>query len=242
MPDSLQIPSAARLAPHEGIYEQLRRRIILFDLLPGETLSENSLAADLGVSRTPIRDALARLQDEGCIRVYPQRGTKVSHISLERVRQAVFLTKVLEQDALAALCAAGLSEAQIKQVSDSLARQRRLYDAQQFEDLLWEDCRLHAMSFEFCNQGLSWTAIRTIDCDLLRVQFLIIRTFSYKAQMAAVSSWESNMTEHRMILDALRKRDSDAVYLLSDNHLGQIMWKADNLRRIYPEYFASGAE
>ena len=60
--------------------------------------------------------------------------------------------------------------------------------------------------------------------------------------MAAVSSWENNMTEHRMILDALRKRDSDAVCLLSDNHVGQIIWKADNLRRIYPEYFASAAE
>ena len=166
MPDSLQTQPAGRLPSLESLYERLRRRIILFDLLPGEALSENGLAADLGVSRTPIRDALARLQDEGCIQVFPQRGTKVSHISLERVRQAVFLTKVLEQDALAALCAAGLNEEQIQKARDSLARQRRLYDAQQFEELLWEDCRLHEMFFEFCGRSLAWTAIRTIDSDL----------------------------------------------------------------------------
>lgn len=226
----------------DGIYDSLRRQIVQFDLLPGQVISENALAAELGVSRTPVRNALSRLQEEGCINVYPQRGTEVSYISLERVRQAVFLNKVLEQDILTRLCAGPISDEQFSRLTDSIARQRRFYDSQQFEDLLFEDSRMHRMLFQFSGYGIGWTAINSISCDLMRIHYLLIRTYSYKVPMAAVDSWENSMTEHRMILDALRKRDTDAVCLLSDNHITQVLWKADTLRQIYPAYFQARSE
>lgn len=226
----------------DKIYSRLRRQIIEFSLLPGQVISENALAAELGVSRTPVRSALARLQEEGCINVYPQRGTEISYVSMERVRQAVFLNKVLEQDILAHLCSTPISDRQFSLLNDSIARQRRFYDTQQFENLLFEDTRMHRMFYQFGGCDIGWTAISSINCDLLRVHYLLIRTYSYKVPMAAVNSWENTMTEHRMIIDALRRRDCDAVCLLSDNHITQVLWKSDTLRQIYPAYFQSKAE
>lgn len=223
----------------EAIYDLLRKRIIQFQLLPGEVLSENSLASSLGVSRSPVRDALSRLADEGCIQVYPQRGTEVSHISMEHVRQAVFLCTVLEQDALEQLCTEGVSDDEFRQLEENLQLQRRCFDEQRPDELLEADMRLHNLLFSFCGRDIALTAIGAVNCDLLRVRFLQISTYSYKVQMAAVASWESSLTEYRMMLSALRKRDVNAVSLLSSNHISQVIWNIDNLRRIYPDYFVS---
>ena len=71
------------------LYRRLRDAILGADYKPGEPLSENALAQRFGVSRTPVRDALARLSDEGLVEVFPQRGSAVSRISADRVRQLV---------------------------------------------------------------------------------------------------------------------------------------------------------
>ena len=84
----------------DDAYRYLRRRIIDFTLLPGEFLSENALAAQMGTSRATVREAIARLAEEGCVEVFPQRGTQVNRISINRLRHAVFLRTVLEESVL----------------------------------------------------------------------------------------------------------------------------------------------
>lgn len=238
----LQVKPQSASNASETIYDLLRGRIIHFELLPGEVLSENSLASSLGVSRTPVRDALSRLAEEGCIHVYPQRGTEVSYISAERVRQAVFLCTVLEQDALEQLCTQGVSDDEFRQLEDNLRLQRRYYDQQHSEQLLEADVRLHRLLYSFCGREIALTAIGAVNCDMMRIRYLQIRTYSYRVQMAAVASWENSLTEYRMILNALKKRDVNAVSLLSSNHISEVIWNIDNLRRIYPEYFTSGTQ
>lgn len=226
-------------AARDSIYGLLRKRIVQFDLLPGETLSENTLAAELGVSRSPVRDALSRLVDEGCVVVYPQRGTQVSYISLPRVRQFVFMRTVLEKKVLEELCETGLTGEQIAEIEESLRRQRRFYETQATNELLYEDLRMHRLLYEFCGHESAWEPFDMLDCDTLRVSCLQIRTYSYKVTMAAVDSWENVLIEHRMMLDALRRRDAEAVCLLSSRHIEQIVWSGEDLRRIYPQYFES---
>lgn len=227
------------VATKETIAENLRRQIVQFALLPGELLSENTLAATLGVSRAPVRDALSRLAGQGCVIVFPQRGTQVSHISMERIQQAIFLRTTLEQSVLEEVCATGLSPAQLAQVEDSIRLQRQLLEAQADAALLDEDTRMHWLLYEFCGHQAAWAAIHNINCDLMRIRWLQIRTFSYKTSMSAVDSWENSLTEHRMMLDALRKRDTEAVCLLSNRHINQIALVSETLRRIYPQYFSA---
>src|ERR1700754_4011512 len=106
MPSSPAIPrrapsgSAERLdrdrqaAPQ--VFERLRGMIISLDLPPGSPLSRAALAGQFGVSSTPIRDALMRLEEEGLVEVFPQYATVVSRIDVRRAQQAHFLRQALE--------------------------------------------------------------------------------------------------------------------------------------------------
>src|ERR671938_632674 len=78
------------------VYATLRDAIIRAELAPGRKLSENELANWLGVSRTPIREALVRLRDERLVAIVPQYGTFVSQISPQAVSDAQFLREALE--------------------------------------------------------------------------------------------------------------------------------------------------
>jgi len=78
------------------IYESLRRKVLTLELPPGTPLSENELAAALGVSRTPIRESLILLSEEGLVQVFPQVGTFVSRVDPAKVADAQFLREAIE--------------------------------------------------------------------------------------------------------------------------------------------------
>lgn len=221
----------------DAVYERLRGQIIDFTLLPGELLSENTLAAQMQTSRTPVREAIARLACEHCVEVFPQRGTQVSRISMELVRQAVFLRLVLERDVLECLCKAGLTPEQTAELERSLAAQREYYDKQMSAALLEEDIRMHRLFYRYCGRERAWDAYTEINCDMLRVRFLQIMTYSYRSHLVSVHSWENHLTEHRLMLAALRRRDYDALRFAVQQHIASIEQDGEHLRTIYPQYF-----
>lgn len=86
------------------VYRMLLRDIVRCVTLPGQPLSEKEVAAALGVSRTPVREAFLQLAEDGLIVISPQRGTAVAKISIRQVRQAQFVREVLERAILAVDC------------------------------------------------------------------------------------------------------------------------------------------
>lgn len=221
----------------DTVYQRLRGQIIDFTLLPGELLSENALAAQMQTSRTPVREAIARLASEHCVEVFPQRGTQVSRISMELVRQAVFLRLVLERDVLECLCKAGPTPEQMAALEQSLAVQRDYYEKQMSAALLEEDTRMHRLFYRYCGRERAWDAYAEINCDMLRVRYLQIMTYSYKSHMVSVHSWENHLTEHRLLLAALRRRDYEALRFTVQQHIASIEQDGEHLRTIYPQYF-----
>lgn len=221
----------------DNIYDLLRKGIVEFDLLPGEIISENSLSTELGVSRSPLRDALSRLVEENCIVVYPQRGTQISLISISRVRQFVFMRTVLEHKIIEELCAKGTKPSQIELLYESLAKQRHYHNEQMTSELLAEDRIMHRMLYEFCGKDSVWNSFHMLSCDTQRIACLRLRTYSYHTTMTAVENWENILIEHKMIIDALHKRDARSACLIINRHISQLIWSCEDLRRIYPQYF-----
>lgn len=88
------MPKPVRTA--DRVHEEIRTSILRGEHPPGAMLSENELAAELGTSRTPVRAALARLQDEGWVTIYPQRGVLVRELSEREVREAAQVRHALE--------------------------------------------------------------------------------------------------------------------------------------------------
>src|SRR3954469_16142931 len=85
------------------VFERLREQIISLELPPASPLSRTALSGQFGVSSTPIRDALMRLDEEGLVEVYPQHATVVSRIDIKRAEQAHFLRQALEIEIVRAL-------------------------------------------------------------------------------------------------------------------------------------------
>ena len=96
---------------------------------------------------------------------------------------------------------------------------------------------MHHLFYEYCGREHAWDSISLINCDMMRIRQLQIMTYSYKVHMVAVGSWENTLTEHRMMLDCLRRRDAEAIAVMCHQHLGFITRDADHLRRLYPQYF-----
>src|SRR4051794_12191289 len=111
-----------------AVYASVREAIVSTELQPGQQISENELAAQLGVSRTPVREALARLRDDRLVEIVPQLGTFVSRISVAGVDDAQFLREALECSAVrlaADRCAAG----DLRELEALIARQEEARDA-----------------------------------------------------------------------------------------------------------------
>lgn len=107
------------------VHEILRDRILKVQLVPGTILSRASLQLEFGVSQTPVRDALMRLQEEDIVEVYPQYATVVAKIDIDHARQAQFLRLSIELEAVRRLTEEAPGET-AKELGAILARQKRL--------------------------------------------------------------------------------------------------------------------
>ncbi len=224
-----------------NIYNQLRRHILSLDIPPGERLSENNLSSQMSASRTMVREALSRLVEEGYMVVYPQRGTEVTLLDVERIRQAVFAHIVLEQAMIDDICRHGLTRQQEEQLEAVLNRQRSEMDEESPVDFLVTEQQVHYLLSTFCGREYAWEVFRTMDCDLLRLNYLQYTTFNYKIDMSSLTSREHAQVEGRLLLDHLRRRDAEAACLICANHFNTILWNAGTLREIYPQFFSGMA-
>ncbi|HUB76698.1 MAG TPA: GntR family transcriptional regulator [Solirubrobacteraceae bacterium] len=209
------------------VYAALREAIIGCELSPGQRLSENELAERLGVSRTPIREALARLRDERFVEVVPQLGTFVTRISTAAVEDAQFVRESLE-------CAAVRLAAQLAEAGDIAAleglvrRQEEVVahnDADRFAVL---DDEFHAAICEISGRGFAWEVAQRAKGHLSRVRRLSLPTPHYLSEMVA---------EHHVVLEALSRNAPDDAEAALRHHLRMVLSAVPAIRADHPEYF-----
>src|SRR5260221_5405566 len=105
------------------IYSDLRRELVSLQRRPGEAISEAQIALSFGVSRTPVREAILKLSDEGLLEIYPQSGIFVSRIPIAALPEAIIIRKALEETT-ARLAAERATSSQILTLRSVLERQR----------------------------------------------------------------------------------------------------------------------
>ena len=118
-----------RRTPIDSIYERIRKKILDSELAPGSQILEQELAVMLGVSRTPVREAVIRLQNEGLLEIVPRHGVRIVPIAVSDMREIYDVLISLEPRAAELLAARGASpkelrklEASCERMPDSLAR------------------------------------------------------------------------------------------------------------------------
>ncbi len=188
-------------------YSDLRDRIVSLALPPGAPLNEDALIRDLGVGRTPLREAIKRLALEDLVTIYPRRGTFVSEIEITDLAQIADVRLQLEGHA--AYRAAQNATADDRAEAEALARELdELQPAN--EDLMRLDARIHRFVYRCThNPYLASTLDRYLNLSL-RIWFLVIDRLPHL---------DRNVFEHRALLDAIRDGDAERARELASQHV-----------------------
>jgi DNA-binding GntR family transcriptional regulator len=228
MEAQLAVPALTRRGPARArVYATLRDAIVSASLEPGRQLSENELAAWLGVSRTPIREALQRLGEERLVAVVPQLGTFVTRISTTAVGDAQFVREALE-------CAA-IREAAVRAHDDDVAALEAIVSSQDetraaadFDRFYVLDDALHRALCDLSGHGIAWSLSQRASGHLNRVRHLSLPIPSYLGEM---------IEEHRAVVAAVSAHDPDAAEQALRHHLGMVLSSLPAIRAQHPEYF-----
>lgn len=193
----------------EQVYDYLRQQFQKHRLQPGETINMDATARMLGVSKTPLRDALIQLEMEGFVTISPRRGIYVNSLPLDEIREFYQVIGALESSALTTSFAR-LGPAGVKKM-DLLNRQmQKAIDAGDFDLFYEKNLQFHDAFIEPCgNRNLA----RILDNMKKRL-------YDFPQKRQWIKEWEeSSIREHQEIVDFLAAGDpQSAAIFLRDVH------------------------
>lgn len=203
------IANAQDQSKAERVYQELRRRIRELVLPPGAPLRKEELALELGVSRAPVSEAVARLADEALVNVYPQHGSFVAPIRANDVRESLFIRTALEIEAARRVTQAA-DPVLLSRMEHNLHCQDEALgagDLTRFYDL---DEDLHAMIFSALNAPRALRLLEAARAPLDRP-----RRLTLPQQDRAGST----LAEHRRLVDAIKSGDPEFASAAMRLHL-----------------------
>jgi GntR family transcriptional regulator, rspAB operon transcriptional repressor len=208
-------------------YAALRAAIVGAQLEPGRRLSENQLADLIGVSRTPVRDALARLRDERLVAIVPQLGTFVTFIDEEAVADAHFVREALEVGAVR-IAADHATSDDLAALHDNLGAQEHAVAADDAETFARLDDDLHRLLCDLSGREAAWRLSERTRGQLDRVRLLSLPEAGYRDQMLA---------EHRAVVAAVAAHDAPLAERELRHHLRMVLSQLPAIRAAHPEFF-----
>lgn len=202
------LPASHRLL-HAEVLDRLRELIMHGELAPGTKLNERVLCEQLGISRTPLREAIKSLASEGLVELLPNRGAIVAPLEAARLQQIFAVLEALE--ALA-------GELACRNATDEQLREIR---ALHFE-MLAHHARHELGEYFRCNQEIHTRIIEASGNEPLAQIYRSLNANARRARyMANLSQerWDQAVAEHEDILDALTRRDATRLQRLLREHL-----------------------
>lgn len=212
---------------NERTYQLLKQDIMSFALAPGEAISAAKVASRYGVSRTPAREAIVKLEKEGLVDIYPQSRTLVSRINLSRTRQEWYVRYTLE---------IGMAERFIRRVTQDTiqAMERNLRQMELARDeagrslYLTLDHGFHDIIYDTAGEFLAKEIIHTQITHYNRIRYLTDLTPPVR---------EKTILEHRQLIGAARRKDEGLFKECLKAHIGRLEQDQQLIQNQYPDYF-----
>ncbi|MDO5100284.1 MAG: GntR family transcriptional regulator [Eubacteriales bacterium] len=200
MLDDLQLEGDVYLPLRDVVFATIRDAIIKGALKPGERLREITLAKKLGVSRTPVREAIRKLELEGLVKMVPRKGAEVAEMSVKNIQDVLVIRRVLEELAVRIACRC-INEEQLAKLDEVGREFESLYGkADDLNAAAKADVHFHELIYESTNNPRLIHILSN-----LREQIYRYRLEYLKVDRAH----EVLVEEHRRILEALRERDEE---------------------------------
>jgi GntR family transcriptional regulator, rspAB operon transcriptional repressor len=212
------------------VYEVLREKILTVQLKPGESINERWLADWLGVSRTPIREAINRLSANGLIAIVPNVGTSVSLINVGRVKEFSLIRMSLES-LIVRHAAERFDEASARTLGALIEQQVATLEGPDLIENIVIDSQFHHAIAEISGLTATWAILQHAMDEILRVRHLSIRL---------LRPLREPIDEHQAILDALKTGDADLCERAMKTHLNSSFQHIAKALKHHPEYLESG--
>lgn len=211
----------------QRVYATLRESILSLSLRPGDILRKPEICEALGVSRSPVSEAVARLAVEHLVKVVPQAGTYVARLSMAEIREGAFLREALELAAVERV-ARIVSEDQLVLLRRNLRVQTALVEDGDFAGFYQTDAQMHEMILSFTGFPRVPVLADTAWVHVNRARQLIL---------PASGRVEDALAEHQAIVAALEAHDPLAAREATRLHLGKLLAFIEPLAETRPDLF-----
>ena len=205
----------------------IREAIMELNFLPGEIIRKHDICNALGVSRSPVSEALAKLRNEGLVEVVPQSGTFVSRFSLQDIKEGAFLREAIELACIEIL-ASKISEQQLIDLNRNLKLQKVLAETDDYQGFYQLDAEMHGMIMDFTGYKNLAKVTKTgwVQVDRARQLLLPVDGRLKKA-----------FQEHRAVIKALEQNDVALAREKMRTHLNQLILLLTPLEKKHPHLF-----
>jgi len=193
----------------EVIFDTLREAIIVGELKPGERLMEVKLAEKMGVSRTPVREAIRKLELEGLVEMLPRKGAHVADLSVKDIMDVLEVRSTL--DGLASsLSATRITDEEIKELKHSLTQFVNCVEKENLQGSIKKDVEFHDIIYHSSRNDKLIQISNNLREQVQRFRVIYIKDYSSSREL---------IKEHTEICNAITNRDPGAAMNYANRHI-----------------------
>ncbi|KAB3540962.1 GntR family transcriptional regulator [Alkaliphilus pronyensis] len=193
----------------EIVFENLREAILEGKLEPGQRMMEIQLAEQLGVSRTPVREAIRKLELEGLVIMVPRKGAYVADVSIKDIMEVLEIRAVLEGLA-ASLAAERMTDEELDQLEMISYKFKRSYQLDDIEGMIEKDIEFHDRIFNSARNEKLVQIAQSLREQIYRFRVTYISEYNKAKEL---------VEEHQAILETISQRDAEKAYEVAAKHI-----------------------
>lgn len=216
----------------ERVLSSITDKIQYLELMPGDRINENTIEKEIGASRTPRREAMMLLEVEGLVNIYPQKGTFVSLIDLNLIKEIIYLRFSVENRVFSDLALSSMPAS--SDVEKYLLIQELAVKNNDLIEFIKNDYLFHKELFRLGGHLEVWNMIEGKLIHCTRFRMLGWKTFH--------DEFELTFEEHKKLVEYIKSGNINELSLtLTHHHDYELKRYADRLLKKYPDFFTSGA-
>lgn len=208
-------------------FRTLKHNIVMLKLPPGSLVSEKDLADEMGISRTPTREALIELSKSQIVDIFPQKGSYISKIDYKLVDEARFMRLVLENAIIELVCDIA-TKVDVASLKENIQLQNFYLDTKAYDKFFELDNEFHQKLFSIANMNQTYHLMESMMIHFDRVRMIRLHTNSEVRDL---------LDDHRTILEAIKQKDKKEAVRLMTMHLTRYKVDEEIVRQLSPEYF-----
>jgi len=217
------------------VYEELKREILSLELIPGQAISENEICKRFDVSRTPVRDALWRLQEQGFVTTLPYRGTYVTKLNLDEIKQIIYMRTAVETSVICDFMDIATPMI-LEEVRYLIRKQEVIILEKDFtpEKFYRLDSQMHAVWYEVTRKKKIWEILQEAQVHYTRYRMLDFET---------ETNFMRIIKDHNKLLELIQNKDKKGLVTALKEHLTYSITRMKNHIEInYKDYFEDNLE